>query len=167
MRWMKKRKAAAESAEPREDAESDEEFRQELAGSMGDIVEGVKEIVEGVKELAHPPRAPAVRFQPLDHPAGSHFGAPHLGGIAEAHGDTPSHGDAQGEGLDIAGSILYALLQSGRGSAEVYRRHHKAVHGSASELPQPGPPEQQDEQQRQQAEPNDDDQLGHPSPDQP
>jgi len=72
---MKKRKAVAESAEPREDAESDEEFRQELAGSMGDIV-------EGVKELAHPPRPPAVRFQPLDHPAGSHFGAPHLGAIA-------------------------------------------------------------------------------------
>jgi hypothetical protein len=160
MRWMKKRKAAAESAEPREDAESDEEFRQELAGSMGDIV-------EGVKELAHPPRPPAVRFPPLDHPAGSHFGAPHLGAIAEAHSETPSHGDALGEGLDIAGGILYALLQSGRGSLEVYRRHHKAVHGSASELPQPGPPEQQDGQQRQQAEPDDDDRLGRPSPDQP
>ena len=159
MRWKKNRAAAAEPTELREGAEPGGELRQELAENMGDIVKTEDDIVEIAKELAHPP-PPAVRFQPQDYNLGSRFDAPHHGTGAAAHGDMPGHHDVPSAELDIVGGLLNPLLQSGQGAVEVYRRHHKAVHGSASELPQPGPSEQQCEQQRQQTEPDDDDRPG-------
>ena len=158
MRWKKKRAAFADPTELREGAETSAELRQELAENTGDIV-------EIAKELAHPPSQRAVRFQRLDFNPGSHLGAPHHG--AAAHGDMPGHHDVPGAELDIVGGLLNALLQSTQEAVAVYRHHHKAVHGDASELPQ-APSEQPEEQQRpQQTEPDDDDQLRHPSPDQP
>lgn len=158
MRWKKKRAPVAQPTELRKGAEPGGELRSELAENMGDIV-------EMVKDLAHPPSQPAVRFQQLDHNLGSRYDAPRHGAVAGAHGDMSSHHDVAGVELDIVGGFLNALLQSGHGAVEAYRHRHKAVHGSASELPQ-APSEWQEEQQRpQQTELDDDDQLGRPSPD--